>query len=55
MTSDDIISMLKACEQVIDNINLARSMPNSDRLSTVENSIIYLATVQRDLLEGLIK
>ena len=60
MTSDDLISMHKACEKVLEDISLLNYFPNGDTqltnawVSELRKSVQALAVVQRDLIKGLL-
>lgn len=60
MTSDDVLSMIRACEQVISNMDLLNSLTEGDpakidqQLDGIRKNVVYLATVQRDMLKGIL-
>lgn len=55
MTPDDVIAMHKACERVIEEVSLlGADGPLTPREADFARQITALATVQRDLLKGLL-
>lgn len=60
LTSDDLISMHKACEQVLEDMQLIDRFPHGNpdlidaQIGKLRGSIQALATIQRDLLKGLL-
>lgn len=60
MTSDDILSMIKACDQVLSNMDLLNNPTNGvpsmvdAQLDGLRKNVVYLATIQRDILKGIL-
>lgn len=63
MVPDDVISMAKACDQVIETMQLIENEPTNvyptpeqiaSQLESMRQSITALAVVQRDFLKGLL-
>lgn len=56
MTTDDLISMHKACTDVLDNMAMFTGQPEewdiTAHAAAIHQSVVSLATVQRDLIKS---
>lgn len=55
MTPDDILSMLKAVENVVEAERMMDDMSGPAQIAVLRSSVRTLATVQRDLLRFILE
>lgn len=55
MNSDDILSMLKAVENVIEAERMMDDLSGPAQIAVLRSSVKTLATVQRDLLKSVLE